>query len=249
MTMGILDRVSQLVRANVNDMLDRAENPEKMIDQILRDMQTNIGEARKAVAAMIAQEKELEVDLNQTRKLSAEWQKKAERAVGAGKDDLAREALRRKKDNDENAAVYEQQLGVQEQAVTKLKTQLQQLEAKYQATLSQRDSLIARQRRAEAQRKVTATISTFSPMDPTADLERMERKIRSNEAQAAAELEMQDTSLDAQFSELDYDTTIEDELAALKAAQNPASLPAGDEIEDGLNQIKASQSSGESGRR
>src|SRR6478752_694209 len=118
--MGILDRVSQLVRANVNEMLDRAEDPEKMINQILRDMQENIGEARKAVASMIA-----------------------------------REALRRKKDNDENAAVYAQQLAVQEQAVTKLKSQLQQLEAKYQTTLSQRDSLITRQRRAAAQKKVT----------------------------------------------------------------------------------------------
>jgi len=240
--MGILDRVSQLVRANVNEMLDRSEDPEKMINQILRDMQENIGEARKAVASMIAQEKELEIDLNQTQKLSVEWQRKAERAVGAGKDDLAREALRRKKDNDENAAVYEQQLSVQEQAVTKLKSQLQQLEAKYQATLSQRDSLITRQRRAAAQKKVTASLSTFSPMDPSADLERMERKIRTNEAQAAAELEMQDTSLDAQFAELDYDTTIEDELAKLKAAQNPAALTTGDDVEDGLNSIKASQS-------
>jgi phage shock protein A len=180
--------------------------------------------------------------LNQTQKLSAEWQKKAERAVGAGKDDLAREALRRKKDNDENAAVYEQQLNVQEQAVTKLKSQLTQLEAKYQTTLSQRDSLITRQRRAAAQKKVTASLSTFSPMDPSADLERMERKIRSNEAQAAAELEMQDTSIDAQFSELDYDTTIEDELAKLKAAQNPAALTTGDDVEDDLNSIKSTQS-------
>ena len=247
--MGILDRVSQLVRANVNEMLDRAEDPEKMINQILRDMQENIGEARKAVASMIAQEKELEIDLNQTQKLSTEWQKKAERAVGAGKDDLAREALRRKKDNDENAAVYEQQLTVQEQAVTKLKSQLQQLEAKYQTTLSQRDSLITRQRRAAAQKKVTASLSTFSPMDPSADLERMERKIRSNEAQAAAELEMQDTSLDAQFSELDYDTTIEDELAKLKAAQNPAALTTGDDVEDDLNSIKSSQTTGGSSQQ
>src|SRR3954471_3696333 len=184
--MGILDRVSQLVRANVNEMLDRSEDPEKMINQILRDMQENIGEARKAVASMIAQEKELEIDLNQTQGLSVEWQKKAERAVAAGKDDLAREALRRKKDNDENAAVYQQQLTVQEQAVNKLKSQLQQLETKYQTTLSQRGALITRQRRAEAQKKVTSSLSTFSPMDPSADLERMERKIRTNEAQAAA---------------------------------------------------------------
>jgi phage shock protein A len=223
--MGILDRVSQLVRANVNDMLDRAEDPEKMINQILRDMQENITEARKAVASMIAQEKELEIDLAQTQKLSSEWQRKAERAVSAGKDDLAREALRRKKDNDENAAVYQQQLTVQEQAVEKLKSQLTALESKYQSTLSHRDSLIARQRRAEAQKKVTASLSTFSPLDPSADLERMERKIRQNEAQAAAQIEMHDDSLDAQFKELDYDQDVEDELAALKSSLNPSALP------------------------
>lgn len=223
--MGILDRVSQLVRANVNDMLDRAEDPEKMINQILRDMQENITEARKAVASMIAQEKELEADLAQTTKLSSEWQRKAERAVSAGKDDLAREALRRKKDNDENAAVYQQQLTVQEQAVEKLKSQLTALESKYQSTLSQRDSLIARQRRAEAQKKVTASLTTFSPLDPSGDLERMERKIRQNEAQAAAQIEMHDDTLDAQFKELDYDQDVEDELTALKQSLNPSALP------------------------
>lgn len=223
--MGILDRVSQLVRANVNDMLDRAEDPEKMINQILRDMQENIGEARKAVASMIAQEKELEIDLAQTRKLSSEWQSKAERAISAGKDDLAREALRRKKDNDENTGVYEQQLTVQEQAVVKLKSQLTQLESKYQSTLSQRDSLVARQRRAAAQKQVTASLTTFSPLDPSGDLERMERKIRQNEAQAAAQIEMHDDTLDAQFKELDYDQDVEDELTALKQAMNPSALP------------------------
>lgn len=223
--MGILDRVSQLVRANVNDLLDRAEDPEKMINQILRDMQENITEARKAVASMIAQEKELEIDLAQTHKLSSEWQRKAERAVAAGKDDLAREALRRKKDNDENAAVYQQQLTVQEQAVEKLKSQLTALESKYQSTLSQRDSLIARQRRAEAQKKVTASLTTFSPLDPSGDLERMERKIRQNEAQAAAQIEMHDDTLDAQFKELDYDQDVEDELTALKQSLNPSALP------------------------
>lgn len=223
--MGILDRVSQLVRANVNDMLDRAEDPEKMINQILRDMQENIGEARKSVAAMIAQEKELEIDLAQTRKLSSEWQSKAERAISAGKDDLAREALRRKKDNDENTDVYQQQLTVQEQAVVKLKSQLTQLESKYQSTLSQRDSLIARQRRAAAQKQVTASLTTFSPLDPSGDLERMERKIRQNEAQAAAQIEMHDDTLEAQFKELDYDQDVEDELAALKQSMNPSALP------------------------
>lgn len=215
--MGILDRMSRLIRANVNDMIDRAEDPEKMIDQILRDMESNIRTARSQVAAMIAQEKELEADLNETKQLSAEWGAKAKRAVDAGKDELAREALRRKRDNEENARVYEEQHAVQLHTVDKLKSQLQQLESKYQATLSQRDSLIARQRRAQASKQVAEFTSvSLAPMDASAELDRMERKIRSTEAEALAMGEMQDTSFDAQFKELDYDVEIEKELEALK---------------------------------
>ncbi|HWK79487.1 MAG TPA: PspA/IM30 family protein, partial [Thermomicrobiales bacterium] len=136
--MGIFDRVSNLVRANVNDLLDRAEDPEKMLEQIIRDMESGIGDARSQVAAMIAQEKELEADYEANAKLADEWGEKAKRAVAAGKDDLAREALRRKKDADENAAVYQQQLEIQKQTVAKLKSQLNQLEAKYQSTVSQK---------------------------------------------------------------------------------------------------------------
>ncbi|MER3484902.1 MAG: phage shock protein A, partial [Chloroflexota bacterium] len=209
--MGIMDRLSRLLRANINDLIDRAEDPEKMIDQILRDMESSIQQARQQVATMIAQEKELEADLAETQNLANEWANKAKRAVEAGKDDLAREALRRKRDNESNAALYEQQLSVQRQAVDKLKEQLRQLEAKYQATLSQRDTLLARQRRARAQQKVAATLSSFSPLDPTADLERMERKIRGDEARAAALVEMGDESFEAQFRELEEDGDIEAE--------------------------------------
>jgi phage shock protein A len=228
--MAIMDRLSRLIRANVNDLIDRAEDPEKMLEQILRDMQSNITQARAQVALMIAQEKELEADLDETTRLSDQWGEKAKRAVDAGKDDLAREALRRKRDNDENSKVYQQQLTVQEQTVTKLKDQLRQLEAKYQSTLSQKDSLIARQRRARAQTKVAETLSTFSPLDPSADLDRMERQIRSNEAKAAAMVEMGDNSYDAQFRELDYDADIESELEKLKggASAPTAALAEGD---------------------
>jgi len=215
--MGMLDRLSRLLRANVNDMMDRAEDPEKMITQILRDMQTNITSARSQVAAMIAQEKELDADLAEVRELSGEWNAKATRAVTAGKDDLAREALRRKRDNDENAAVYEQQLAVQTSTIDKLKSQLQQLESKYQSTLSQKDALIARQRRASAQSEVAKSLSSFSPMDPSNELDRIERKIRSSESQVAATIEMHDDSLEVQLAELDGGGDIEDELAALKA--------------------------------
>ena len=225
--MGIMDRVSRLVRANVNEMIDRAEDPEKMIDQILRDMQSSITSARAQVASMIAQEKELEADAEETSRLAGEWGAKARRAVDAGKDDLASEALRRKQDNEENAAVYDQQLRSQQQVVEKLKSQLRQLEAKYQTTMSQRDSMIARQRRARAQHQVSETLSTFSPLDPTSELDRMERKIRSQEAQAAAITEMSEDSFEAQFRELDVDDDIEMELAALKGGGS--ALPSGED--------------------
>jgi phage shock protein A len=210
--------MSRLIRANVNDMIDRAEDPEKMIDQILRDMESNIRTARSQVAAMIAQEKELEADLGETKQLAAEWGAKAKRAVEAGKDELAREALRRKRDNEENSSVYEQQHATQQQTVEKLKSQLSQLESKYQQTMSQRDSLIARQKRAVASKQVAEFTSvSLSPMDAGSELDRMERKIRQTEAQAAAIGEMHDTSFDAQFAELDYDVEIEKELEALKS--------------------------------
>jgi phage shock protein A len=215
--MGIMDRLSMLIRANVNDLLDSAEDPEKMLDQILRDMQTNIAQARSQVAAMIAQEKELEADAADTQRLADEWGKKAERAVAAGKDDLAKEALRRKRDNEQNSQVYQQQLAVQQQAVEKLKDQVRQLEVKYQSALSQRDSLVARQRRATAQRQVAEQAVVFNPANPSAELDRMERKIRGDEARAAAALEVGDDSFDAQFAQLESDDAgIDNELASLK---------------------------------
>jgi phage shock protein A len=222
---GMMDRLTRLIRANVNDLIDRAEDPEKMIDQILREMNEGIVGARAQVAAMIAQEKELELDAAETKKLAGEWGKKAERAVSAGKDDLAREALRRKRDNEENSAIYAEQLGVQTQAVAKLKDQLRQLEAKYQTTLGARDTLIARQRRASAQRQVAEAVVVFTPLDPTSELDRMERKIRGEEARAMAALEIGEESFESQFQALEAESDVEEELEALKSALGTGGAP------------------------
>jgi phage shock protein A len=184
---------------------------------------------------MIAQEKELEADVKENQALSDEWGIKAQRAVAAGKDDLAREALRRKRDSDENLAVYQHQVGVQKETVEKLKSQLNALESKYQQTVSQRDSLIARQRRAEATKRVVAQSSTavasLSGLDASSELDRMESRIRSTESEALAYQEIDSGSFDAQFRELDYDVEIEQELEALKAGSSVSSgaLPSGDE--------------------
>lgn len=215
--MGILDRISTILRANINDLLDKAEDPEKMLEQILRDMESQIAEARGAVASMIAQEKELQADMEENERLTGEWQRKAELAITRGQDDLAREALKRKNQYQANAETYRRQWTSQVEMVGKLKGQLRQLESKYQHSLSQKDVLIARRRRAQAQEQVSKTVSGMPRIDASAELDRMERKIRGEEARAAAYEELGDDSLDSQFAELERDAGVEDELAALKA--------------------------------
>lgn len=215
--MGILDRMSRLIRANINDLIDRAEDPEKMLNELLREMETNIREARMQVANMIAQEKELEADLQDAQRDSREWERRAELAVTSGKDDLAREALRRRRDTESIATVYATQLTSQQEMVTKLKQQLKMLEAKHDEAESKRDVLIARHRATRAQRQITETLSELPGLDSYSELDRMERRIRQEESQTQALGELQGEDLDWQFAELDRDEDIESELAALKA--------------------------------
>lgn len=227
--MGILDRMTRLLRANINDMIDRAEDPQKMLDQLIREMNDQIHMARGQVASMIAQEKELQMDYDQAARLSSEWERKAELAVTQGKDDLAREALRRKRDNADHAQTYAANLQSQREMVTKLKQQLQLLESKYESARANRDVLIARQKRAEAVQKVSATMSGLKALEPSEELERMERRIRSNEARALAEQSMAEDSLTAQFAALEGgDLEVEDDLARIKArVADQEALPAG----------------------
>lgn len=224
--MGILDRISTILRANINDLLDKAEDPEKMLEQILRDMESQIAEARSAVASMIAQEKELQADMEENERLTGEWQRKAEMAITRGQDDLAREALKRKNQYQSNAETYRAQWTAQVEMVGKLKGQLRQLESKYQHAFSQKDVLIARRRRAQAQQQVSQTLSGMPRVDAAAELDRMDRKIRSEESRAAAYEELGNDSLDSQFAELERDAGVEDELAALKAkVRGPETSP------------------------
>ena len=215
--MGIFDRISRLLRANVNDALDNAEDPEKMLDQLIRDMGAEIRQARGQVAAMIAQEKELAADKAEADRLSAEWQRRAELAVDQGRDDLAREALRRKRDSEETARVYGEQLVTQQQSVGRLKAQLQELETKFDRMQSQRDTLIARSRRAHAQQQISETMSNLPQTDTAGEFERFERRVRSTEARAAATAEVGALGLDDDFAALERDAGLDDELAALKS--------------------------------
>jgi len=232
--MAILDRMSRLIRANINDLLDRAEDPEKMLNELMREMETNIRDARIQVAEMIAQEKEIEAELQESQRESREWERRAELAVGSSKDDLAREALRRKRDSESIATVYATQLSSQQDMIGKLKQQLKMLEAKYNEAESKRDVLIARHRASQAQRQMTETLSALPGLDSFSELDRMEKRIRTEESRTQALGELQGENLDWQFAELDQDDDIESELAALKArnsGDDTMSLSSGSEPE------------------
>jgi phage shock protein A len=215
--MGILDRMSRLIRANINDFIDNSEDPEKMLNELLREMQASIREARQQVANMIAQEKQLEAELQNSQMDAREWERKAEAALKRDREELAREALRRKRDAEEISMVYASQLAGQEELTVKLRSQLKVLEQKYEEAESKRNLLIARHRSAQAQKRIAETFSSLPDMSAMGELERMEKRIIGDEAQAAAMQELEEDNIEWQFAELEADEDVEDELLALKA--------------------------------
>ena len=214
--MGILDRTSQILRANINDLLNRAEDPEKMLNQILSDMEDAIKDGQSQVAEQIAQEKLIQADLDTAKKNGDEWGQKAELAVSKGADDLAREALHRQGDYAAQADIYQKQLDVQHQAVQKLKTDLAALQDKYEDARRHKEMLITRAKRATAQQKISAASAKISSVDYSSDLQHMERRIQEQEARVAAADEVQTTSVDEQFKKLGDSDAVEQKLAELK---------------------------------
>lgn len=215
----VFDRISNIIRANINDMLDDAEDPEKMLNQILRDMSDALRQADSDIADQIAQQKMLEGDLDAAEKNAAAWQSKAELAVSKNRDDLAREALVRTNDYNEQVAIYTKQLEAQKAAVTELKSKRDLLKTKYDSAERNKDMLIARARAAQAKTEMTKVTAKTGSTDYSSELDRMERKIRQKEARADADAEVAEskTSVEDEFAKMGSDQQVEDQLAALKA--------------------------------
>ena len=215
----VFDRISNIIRANINDMLDSAEDPEALLNQIIRDMNDALRQADSDIADQIAQQKMLEGDLDAAQREAGAWESKAARAVTKERDDLAREALLRVNDYTEQAAIYEKQLEGQKRAVTELKAKRDQLKSKYESALRNRENLVARARAAQAKSKITRVANKANTADYASELDRMERKIRQQEARAEADEEVAEskTSIEDEFDKLGADDQVEAQLAALKA--------------------------------
>ncbi|GHG55658.1 membrane protein [Flavimobilis marinus] len=230
---SIFGRVATLAKANINAMLDRAEDPQKMIDQLIRDYTNNIAEAEEAVAQTIGNLRLAEQDYREDLAAAEDWGNKALAAssradqmraagdaAGADKfDNLAKVALSKQISAESEAKQAEPTIASQTEVVEKLKTGLTSMKSKLGDLRSRRDQLVARAKSAEAQASVQGAISSINVLDPSSELSRFEDKVRREEARVAGHAEIAASSLDAQFEELEADAgqiEIEARLAALK---------------------------------
>lgn len=215
--MGIFSRMSDIFSANINSLIDKSEDPEKMMDQMIREMQDNLREAKIQVARAIADEKRLQQQVQQNQMQSQSWEGKATLALKKGDENLAREALKQKKTYDGLVASVQPQWQEQNSLSSKLKDNLRALESKIDEVRRKKEILIARQKRAEAQKRITEVMSGLNDTSAFATFDRMEKRVSEIEAQADAAAELETVTLDDQFKALEAGSGVDEELAALKA--------------------------------
>lgn len=231
--MSFFQRIKLILSSNINAIISKAENPEKILEQLIIEMREQFAEAKKQVAATIADEKRLERQYTDEVAKAQEWEKKAMLAVRAGNDDLARKALLRKQEHDTTAEGFKTQWDAQKDATEKLKQALHQLNDKIEEARRKKDLLIARAKRAEAQKKIHNTMSGLTDNGAFDTFDRMAAKVEQIEAEGLASVELthelSGSDLDAQFKQLEAANKGDDLLAALKAKMappTPAALPA-----------------------
>jgi phage shock protein A len=218
--MGIFSRLAQLIQSNLNDLISRSEDPEKMLNQVVLDMNNQLVEAKKQVAASIADEKRLAKQFDQEAANAQEWERKAMLALRAGNEPLAKEALARKREYDELTATLKDQWTKQKTAVEQLKKALRLLSDKIEEAKRKRNVLIARKKRAEAQRAIQETMSGLRDQSAFETFDRMSQKIDQIEAEAEAASDLAEEytgdTLSSQFQQLERSSGSEDDLVALK---------------------------------
>ncbi len=231
--MGIFQKFSTLLKSNINDLIARAENPEKMLNQIILDMRDQLAKAKREVAAAIADERKLRAQLDDEIKQTRDWEHRAMLAVKEGRDDLAKQALIRQQEHAQRAATLEQTWGAQAQETEKLKGSLRQLNDKIEEAKRKRNLLIAKQKRAQAQRRIHETMSGLSDTSAFEAFNRMAEKIEESERRSLAQAEVAEAlsgdTLETEFLQLESgggDADVEDRLMALKAEMGLIAAPA-----------------------
>lgn len=222
--MGIFQKLSTLIKSNINDLIAKAENPEKMLNQIILDMRDQLAKAKRDVAGAIADERKLGAQLDAEVKQAQAWQKRAELAVREGRDDLAMQALGRQQEHTQRAGALEQTWRAQKEETEKLKASLRTLNDKIEEAKRKRNLLIAKQKRAQAQKRIHATMSGLSDQSAFDAFNRMAAKIEDEERRSLAQAEVTEAltgdSLEDEFLRLESGSEgagLDDRLLTLKA--------------------------------
>ncbi|MCB9754720.1 MAG: PspA/IM30 family protein [Myxococcales bacterium] len=238
--MGLWGRISTLWRSNVNEMISRAEDPEKMLNQAIVDMKGQLVDAKKQVAVAIADEKRLRRQYEKEAVEVKNWEGKAMLAIKAGDDNLARAALARKKSHEDVANQLKDQWEKQNASSGQLKDALRSLDGKIEEAKRKRNLLISRAKRAEAQKKINETLGNINATSAFDTFERMESKVEQLEAQSEAAYELTEAGADhdltTQFRALEAGAGVDDELAAMKAKMLGPASSGGDEASKQLTE-------------
>ena len=220
--MALLERVATLVRANLNDLIDKAEDPEKMIKQVILDMQNQLMQVKTQVAISIADQHLLEKKQKENQDKNVEWVRKAELAVDKKQDDLARAALERSMSYKQMSESFNQQIADQRTQVENLKSALQKLEQKLAEAEAKSDMLVAQHRRARALGKASDAQIAIGDDSKAAAFDRMQRKVMHSEATSQAKSEMVSDNVEDRLAALEKEDHIDKLLAALKARRGVA---------------------------
>jgi phage shock protein A len=219
--MGIFDRFSTVLRSNINDLISRAENPEKMLNQLILDMKGQLAKAKQEVAGAIADEKKLQADAEAKKKQAENWEHRAMLAVQEGRDDMAKQALMRYNENLQGAQQLHETWVKSKAETEALKLSLRQLNDKIEEAKRKKNILVARAKRAEAQQRIQETMSGMSDRSAFESFERMTEKIEQSERKAIAAAELQEEfsgdTLAKQFESLEYKGSADQQLLELKA--------------------------------
>ncbi|MCC3407582.1 MAG: PspA/IM30 family protein [Microcoleus sp. PH2017_10_PVI_O_A] len=230
--MGLFDRLWRVIRANINSLVGAAEDPEKILEQAVMDMQEDLIQLRQAVAGAIAAQKRTERQCSQAESTAAEWYQRAQLALQKGEEHLAREALTRKKSYQETATAMKASLGQQNAVVAQLKENMRSLESKISEAKSKKDMYIARARSAKASERLQEMMGNLSTGSALSAFEKMEEKVMQLEARSEAIAELGTNDLEKKFLSLEAAGDVDAELAAMKTqmlpGKNTPKLPSGE---------------------
>ncbi|PZV08009.1 MAG: phage shock protein A [Leptolyngbya sp.] len=241
--MGFFDRIWRVIRANLNALVSQAEDPEKILEQVVLDMQDDLIQLRQAVAQAIATQKRTERQYSQAQNTADEWYRRAQLALQKGEDELAREALVRRKSYEETATAMKAQLTQQVGVVDQLKQNMKKLENKISEAKTKKDLYIARARSAKATQQINEMMGNVGTGSAMQAFDRMEEKVLQLEAQSEAITELSMDDLEQRFEKLGQADDIDAELEAMKSqaltgSSSTAQLPASQNVDPELEKLR-----------